>query len=138
MPKQLRQGGKYKFRFVPAGYSYLGPGNSLHSGPARNYNDGVAQDHDIGYTDLIDLGHDPYQAYNQHDEDFLNKIQPNDAPTIAAKGIFESKRLFAQAGLIPTIDGTSFLNLLCLANEASNTVHRPFKHARSQPNPPTN
>jgi len=98
----FRQGTAYKLRIVPSGYEFLGPGNEISYNVPRNYNDVVAKYHDIAYRDLIARGIDPYTTYSQADGDFLNSLDPDDFVTYVAKGIFESKKFLANAGVLAT------------------------------------
>ena len=86
---------------VPPGYKYLGPFNSLDLGDPTNYNDAVAQTHDIGYKRLQEQEHiNPYITYNDADEEFLQKLQPDDIPTYVAKGIFTTKKALSKVGIL--------------------------------------
>jgi len=77
---------------VPPGYRYLGPFNDLNRGEPTNENDAAAQQHDIDYGEQGILS---YVTYNQADEDFLQRLEPNDVPTDIANRIFRTKQRFA-------------------------------------------
>lgn len=77
---------------VPPGYRYLGPFNDLNRGEPTNANDAAAQQHDIDYGEQGILS---YVTYNQADEDFLTRLEPNDVPTDIANRIFRTKQRFA-------------------------------------------
>lgn len=102
----LRAGGRYRFRIVPSGYEFLGPGNEIGFNVPRNLNDVIAKYHDIDYRELEKRGN-PYLSWSEADEGFLTGLQPNDAPTWFAKAWFEGKKLLKDAGWTDTI-GRSF------------------------------
>ena len=77
---------------VPPGYRYLGPFNDLNRGEPTNANDAAAQQHDIEYGEQGILS---YVTYNQADEDFLNRLEPNDLATEIASNIFHAKKRLA-------------------------------------------
>lgn len=104
----LRKGGVYKFKLVPNGYEFLGPGNTVAFQIPRNANDAVAKEHDIAYQQLIDKGINPYFTFSKADQAFLNNIQPDDTASYAAALIFETKKVLARVGVI---SGMSFVYL---------------------------
>lgn len=100
MPRRFKEGGEYKFKAVPAGYDFLGPGNEVNYNVPRNWNDVVAKDHDIEYGEIIKEGGDPYVEWSDADQVFLDRLKEDDAASLAARGIFEGKKKAWQAGLI--------------------------------------
>lgn len=86
--------------FTAPGYNYFGKGNKLNKGEPTNENDGVAQEHDYVYDDLEKKGIDPYWTYNYADEDFNDKLKPNDIWTYGGSAFFKGKRIAARMGLI--------------------------------------
>lgn len=103
----LREGGAYRFKVVPSGYEFLGPGNEVAFQVPRNANDAIAKQHDIDYGRIQQRGGNPYITWTEADETFLRDLRPNDVPTWVAKGLFEAKKLAGKWGLI----GTSFGNM---------------------------
>jgi hypothetical protein len=103
----FKKGGKYKFKIVPSGYEFLGPGNEVGFNVPRNFNDVVAKYHDIDYRELSKRGN-PYISWSEADAGFLQGLQPNDGPTWFAKAWFEAKKLGMKAGIVPELKGTSF------------------------------
>lgn len=77
---------------VPPGYKYLGPFNDLDRGEPSNENDRAAQIHDKDYDKL---GNAAYFLYNKADEDFLERLKPDDVPTVVADKIFRTKQRLA-------------------------------------------
>lgn len=74
---------------VPPGYRYLGPFNDEDRGPPTNENDAVAQKHDDGYKKI---GWKSYIYNNEADEEFLEKLKPDDFWTETAEKIFTFKK----------------------------------------------
>ena len=74
---------------VPPGYRYLGPFNDEDRGPPTNENDAVAQKHDAGYKKI---GWKSYIYNNEADEEFLEKLKPDDFWTETAEKIFTFKK----------------------------------------------
>lgn len=101
---------------VAFGYNYLGPWNDLNRGEPTNRNDAVARKHDIAYAELAKAGKSPYTDWNGADEDFLNKLQPDDAATYIAEGMFVIKKEAAAIGILKTnihdIDATSWMGAI--------------------------
>lgn len=95
----LRGQRKRKSRgWVPPGYNYLGPFNSLYAGKPTNHNDRVANEHDWKYYFLEKQNKKPKLQYSEADDTFLKKLKPNDIPTRAAKILFTAKRKLAERG----------------------------------------
>lgn len=57
--------------WVPPGYKYLGPGNSLDKGDPTNASDAAAKLHDQAYDEYIKQGHNPYWNFNKADDAFI-------------------------------------------------------------------
>ena len=74
---------------VPPGYRYLGPFNDSDRGPPTNANDAVAQKHDDEYKKI---GWKSYIYNNEADEEFLEKLKPDDFWTETAEKIFTFKK----------------------------------------------
>jgi hypothetical protein len=96
----LRGEGEYTLKIVPSGYEFLGPGNQINYNVPRNYNDAVAKEHDIAYGELQRKGINPYVTFTSADEQFLEKLAPNDIASIFARYVFEGKRGLANLGLL--------------------------------------
>lgn len=77
--------------FVPPGYKYLGPGNSLDLGEPTNANDAVARLHDLAYDAYLKTGKNPYVYFSNADRDFLHNLQPDGIATWFAQKVFQIK-----------------------------------------------
>lgn len=88
--------------FVPPGYNYCGPFNSLDNGKPTNNADAACQLHDKAYKELQDKGEDVYMTYHDADETLLKAIEGKKGfvPS-AARAWFGGKRKAADWGLIP-------------------------------------
>jgi hypothetical protein len=96
--------------FVPPGYRYLGPGNSLDVGEPTNEADALAREHDKAYSAILAAGGRPYTQWSDADQEFFGNLTVNDIPTAVAKGLFGFKKGLNAVGLIGKT-GTSFWNL---------------------------
>lgn len=95
--------------WVPPGYKYLGPGNSLDLGEPTNAADALAREHDIAYDELLKAGAKPYTQWSDADQAFFANLTVNDVPTAIAKGLFGIKKGLYKTHIIGK--GTSFVNL---------------------------
>lgn len=96
--------------FVPPGYRYLGPGNSLDVGEPTNEADALAREHDKAYSAILAAGGRPYTQWSDADQAFFSNLRVNDIPTAVAKGLFGLKKGLNAVGLIGRT-GMSFVNL---------------------------
>lgn len=82
--------------WVPPGYKYLGPGNSLDQGEPTNPSDAAAKEHDEAYDQYIKSGKNPYLYFSAADQRFID--QTKDAKDWGGKVghyFFRVKRAFA-------------------------------------------
>nr|UZZ82244.1 VP1 [Newlavirus] len=88
--------GRPRDGWVPPGYKYLGPGNSLDKGTPNNPSDAAAQRHDHAYSAYQAAGFNPYFYHNQADENFIRETdQAPDWGGRFGNAVFRAKRLIA-------------------------------------------
>lgn len=122
MPRsKFRPGGvPPKYKIVPAGYDFLGPGNDVNYNVPRNAADVQAKYHDIDYGKAQEEGENPYTEWGPDDDEFLFGLQPNDIPTWVAKGAFKAKQLGGRLGLLHTRGKRTYHLQICYeADETS-------------------
>nr|AFR44450.1 minor capsid protein [H-1 parvovirus]4G0R_A Chain A, Capsid protein VP1 [H-1 parvovirus]4GBT_A Chain A, Capsid protein VP1 [H-1 parvovirus] len=94
--------------WVPPGYKYLGPGNSLDQGEPTNPSDAAAKEHDEAYDQYIKSGKNPYLYFSPADQRFID--QTKDAKDWGGKVghyFFRTKRAFAPKLSTDSEPGTS-------------------------------
>lgn len=94
------QANVYSRGFVPPGYNYLGPGNSLDNGRPTNRDDAVAEEHDYDYRDIEAAGDNPYIKYSEADDVARQNFGGTWGGDLG-KAFFGQKHEFAKLGVIP-------------------------------------
>ncbi|ABI74615.1 minor capsid protein [Mouse parvovirus 1e] len=98
--------------WVPPGYKYLGPGNSLDQGEPTNPSDAAAKEHDEAYDKYIKSGKNPYLYFSAADQRFID--QTKDAKDWGGKVghyFFRTKRAFAPRLASSSEPGTSGVSI---------------------------